>query len=301
MTNRTSRPDLVRKLSGMPINVDLLLEHMQAPYVPTLGAVHPLAFKTAIEDVFSVAQTNSFLPYDKDRRWYPEKKEHVLLDHVYQDEDQTIIPTFLKGANPHIKYHHYTAGKRNNGRLENLQTAISKKLPVCNTQVLSFSKDTGLKYNSLVFLAEMNDIKIIPQKEIQLLGELSHSIKATLPDLANNDPDNSGFAFIWERIGNGCNDGDILVSVGKNAINGAIGPLQISKDAIGRLTRLPPYFGVAKASRKSGVGAALWNAGLVWVKDRGAEYIILQAQSGSSAEHFYRKMGLKELGGVMRS
>lgn len=285
----------------MNIDVKLLLKHMQAPYVPTLGVVHPLTLALAIDGALSVAQTDHFLPYDKDRRWYPTKNEHILLDSIYQDNAQTIIPTLTGGIHSLLKYHCYSSEKHNAEILQNLQSTLSKMIPEASTQILQFSREPDLKYSSLVFLAEIDDIKIIPPTNISLLGDLPALVGQSLENLANNDPDNSGFSFIGERINYGFDDGDILVSVENNVIIGAIGPLKTMQDAIGRSTIFPPYFGVLKSARNKGIGTSLWNAALSWAKDRGTEYIILQAEHRSPAEYFYHKMGLKELGGIIRS
>lgn len=286
------------KLSTYNIDISLMLRHMDVPFVPTLGCVHPNCLEVAITDVFNMSNTANFLEYDKDIRWYSQKKETVLFEYIYQDDRQTIVPTVLN--NDYIKYYRYRFGYCGESGLKDLQNRLSRLFPKANTQVLSFNTKENLEYDTIIFLLELDNINPVPKTKIKLFSETSKTVQSTLPDLAR-DEENSGFSFIYDRFLNGFDDGDILVSVHNNKINGAVAPLKIVKDAIGQNTRFPPFFGVDSRYRRQGIGASLWNTALSWAIDKDVKYIVLQAQYGSPAEFFYKNMGLKPLGGVLRS
>ncbi|MBA4079213.1 MAG: hypothetical protein C0508_29565 [Cyanobacteria bacterium PR.023] len=121
-----------------------------------------------------------------------------------------------------------------------------------------------------------------------------------LERLADNDSDNSGFAFLSERVRQGHSDGDIFVSRSDQEIVGAVGPLRIMRDAANLLTRYPVYYGISKANRRQGRGSQLWDSALLWAKKNDVQYIALQARAGSPAEAFYKYIGITPIGAIKR-
>jgi len=280
------------------INKALLVKHMRVPFVPTIGAVHPSALAASVAGVLSHFDENNFLPYDKGRRWYTERREIVLIKYIYQDKWQTIIPTFMKTENRCIKYYCYSFSD-STAPPDLLRAQIRDLHPKAEEKILKFSKDSK-NADSVVFLAEVKKLKSIPQGEIYSLASLPGFVQTTLSLLAKDAIDNGGFEFVWERYKSGIDDGEILVSLLDGRISGAVGPLKIMEDALGQKTRFPVYFGVKKECRRQGIGSVLWNAALDWANRMDLQYIVLQAQSHSPAEAFYHDQGLINLGGVFR-
>ena len=81
----------------MAIQWDWLQPLITAPYIPTLGPVHPQAVTASLfADLIEVAGTGRLLPYDKDRRWTDRKDEQVLPEAIIQEPGLAMIPT-LRG------------------------------------------------------------------------------------------------------------------------------------------------------------------------------------------------------------
>ena len=72
---------------------DWLGPSVTVPFVPTIGPVHPDAVGPSLfSDVISVAGTDRFLAYDKDRRWFEAKTENILVDDIVHRRHQTWFP-----------------------------------------------------------------------------------------------------------------------------------------------------------------------------------------------------------------
>ncbi len=279
----------------MKLDSDLFLEHMTVPFVPTLGAMHPCALSASVMGVLNFAHDGSFLPYDKEKRWGGVKRERLLKEHIFQDKSCTIIPTLNDSSL--IRLYCYGA----EDALGEQQDSLRKLYPDAKFQAVRFGANEDFKSDSIVFLAD-NGLHV-PAAKMNAVPFKSLSLPAaeTIGLLAKNDADNSGFQFLQDRLAQGHDDGEIFVTVENDAVSGAVGPLQTMTDAAGQLTRYPVYFGVLKNARDKGLGTALWSAAINWAEKEGVQYIILQARTGSPAEHFYRRMGLKALGGVARA
>lgn len=88
---------------------DWLSPVVQAPYVPTLGAVNPRALSAELfETVVSVADTGRFLPYDKDHRWSDRKDERVIPQEIIHTPTMTVIPTLALRGRATLKVHCYS-------------------------------------------------------------------------------------------------------------------------------------------------------------------------------------------------
>lgn len=278
----------------MNFDTGLLLEHINVPFVPTLGVVHPCALSASVAGILNFAHEGEFLPYDKEKRWGGVKRERLLKEHMFQNENCTIIPA--SHNNTLIRLYCYGAANA----LGEQRDRLKKFYPDAKFQAVLFGTDEGFKSDSIVFLANKGFHAPSAKMDVVPLKSLPPHIAKTIGILAKDDADNSGFQFLQERLAQGYNNGEFFVAVENNTISGAVGPLQTMTDAAGQLTRYPVYFGVLKNTRGKGLGTALWSAAINWAEKEGIQHIILQARTDSPAEHFYRRMGLKALGGVAR-
>lgn len=69
-------------------------------------------------------------------------------------------------------------------------------------------------------------------------------------------------------------------------------------DATGQRTVSPQYFAVHRGYRRGSHGRRLWHAAITWSQQHQAAYKILQARTGTAAEHLYLSEGLTTLGYV---
>src|ERR1700722_4761126 len=77
----------------MAIRWDWLQPLITAPYVPSLGPVHPQAVTAGLlADVTGIAGTGRFLPYDKDLRWGGRKDGRGLAGAVVREPGLVLIP-----------------------------------------------------------------------------------------------------------------------------------------------------------------------------------------------------------------
>lgn len=280
----------------MSFDADLFLKQTDVPFVPTLGAVHPRALAASVSGLISFAHDGTFLPYDKEKRWGGVKRERVLKDHIFQDESQTVIPTYQDGTVPLVRLYCYGVP----ALLESVHKKFRKLYPQTRIQAVSFGADQDFKPDSIVFLCGMGLSILSVETQTSSLSVLSPDIAKTIGLLAENDPDNGGFAFLKERLEQNNDDGEIFVTVENGTITGAVGPLKTMTDAAGKLTCYPVYYGVSKEYRRKGLGRALWSTAINWAQKNYVQYVVLQAQAGSPAEYFYHGLGLVSLGGVSR-
>ena len=76
---------------------DWLGPSVTVPFVPTIGPVHPDAVGPSLfSDVISVAGTDRFLAYDKDRRWFDAKPQSVLVDDIVHGRHETWFPVLSR-------------------------------------------------------------------------------------------------------------------------------------------------------------------------------------------------------------
>jgi len=269
----------------------LLKNHITVPYLPILGPVHPESITTKlITDLFCVGPTGNLLPYDKDCRWYSHKAEKLLLEHALHLKNGLILPTY-NSATRRIKLYCYGDVKKSD------VTFLSKKIQLQGTHI------SVITYNQPIF-ADSSSVAVflknLKQSDMQDKCENIEILKQTnakdLMALAVN-PENEGFLFLSKRYGDG-KLGPIFVSRRNGVLAGAIGPIDITKDSLGKNCCLPPYIGVVKQQRCKGVATKLWMSAMNYAAQKGAEYLILQAETDEPSEFFYSKLGLKNLGRV---
>jgi hypothetical protein len=104
---RRSWSGCLATLRSMYFRWDWLRPVVAAPYVPTLGPVHPGVLSAEFFDaVVGIADTGRFLPYDKGRRWAKTKDEQVIVEEIVHRPGLTMIPTVTRGRGL-VKLYHY--------------------------------------------------------------------------------------------------------------------------------------------------------------------------------------------------
>ncbi len=90
--------------------------------------------------------------------------------------------------------------------------------------------------------------------------------------------------------------GPVLAAAIEDRIVGAIGPMEIQPDAIGRPQLMPQYFAVLPEARGQGLGRILWRAAMHWGQSHGAAYQLLQTEVGGPSDRLCQAEGLTSLG-----
>lgn len=104
-----------------------------------------------------------------------------------------------------------------------------------------------------------------------------------------------GLAFLHTQMQAGrC--GPVLTTAIEDRIVGAIGPMEVRMDAIGRPHLMPQYFAVLPEARGQSLGRVLWRAAMHWGQSHGAAYQLLQTEVGGPSDRLCRSEGLASLG-----
>jgi GNAT superfamily N-acetyltransferase len=269
---------------------------LQAPYVPTLGVMAPDVLSAELFDaVADIAATGRFLPYDKDQRWSAAKDEHILVDQIVHRPDHTQIPSLTRRGGGMVKLHHYAAEPPDLAEAQGHAAKIAADVGAGDHRVLWFSssQEDGAR-NRLMHKTFHPADEHAPGAGpvMELTGCPAAGTFAAFT--AEIGPE--GFSFLHQRMLAGHDDGPTLVTVADGRIVGAIGPLSTLTDNAGVRFQPPQYFAVHPDHRGRGHGRALWRAAMDWGQRHGAVYKVLQAASGSPAEHLYLSEGLRTLG-----
>ncbi|OXM64673.1 GNAT family N-acetyltransferase [Amycolatopsis sp. KNN50.9b] len=274
---------------------------LTVPYLPVLGPVHPdLCTPEMFIEVFAKVLTASragvALPFDKDRRWSPVKRDMVLVDEIVHRPGTTIIPVLTPRRGGTVKTYFYG----DSPDLNALQAATRR---CCTTygaahgRVISFSTNPTRQANhTRVHLKEFRPAPsaatgpaVIP------LDDCAPEVTTTFAEFAAAMADH-GFDSLRQRRDAGHRDGPILVTQAADRVIGAIGPLTVMPDQPGRRMLLPQYFAVLPEHRGQGHGRALWRAVERWGAERRADYQLVQAQAGGASDQLFRSEGLRSLG-----
>ncbi|MFJ7907202.1 GNAT family N-acetyltransferase [Kitasatospora sp. NPDC096204] len=278
----------------MELSWDLLHPVMSAPYLPTLGPLHPDALSAdLLADLLSVAGTGEFLPHDKDRRWSERKDEQLLVGDVHQDRLRSLIPT-LTGRGV-LRVHLYGDPGH---RPEAMETAakLAALHDASSTRVVWFQADPDpVAVSTRVQLRTFGfDRPALPVGGIEHLDALPEPVRATFGAFAEKLA-GEGFAFLHSRVDS---VGPVLTAVRDDRVVGAIGPMETMPDPIGRARLLPQYFGVLPEYRGLGLGRRLWRAAMHWGGTNGADYQLLQTTAGGASDRLCQAEGLADLGFV---
>jgi GNAT superfamily N-acetyltransferase len=288
----------------MAIQWDWLQPLIAAPYMPTLGPVHPQAVTASLfADLINVAGTGRLLLHDKDRRWVDYKDEQVLPEAIIQEPGLAMIPTLRTCRASCVRVYIYSRqpqgalnqaaelGRRlceqhdaGKGRLTWFLPSGSDPDPAAactRTQMRTFSPAQLDAGSGAPF-------GVVP------LNEVPESARGTFSVFAEKLAA-EGFAFLAARIRDG-GTGPVLTVQRDSAIVGAIGPMEIMLDSRGATQLLPQYFGVLPEYRGYGLGRLLWRAAMHWGQRHQASYQLLQTQVGGTSDRLCQSEGLADLG-----
>jgi GNAT superfamily N-acetyltransferase len=271
---------------------------LTAPVVPTLGPVHPHAVTVDLFEATLVAAAadRHFLPYDKDRRWGPEKQEAVLAGDVVHQRDQTLIPTLATRGRGVVKVFAY--GHRGDvlGQAAELAAKLAVGHGAATARVVrplgpETPRPRGVRIQLQDFTARhcpasdgpVRPLDDWPAPVRRTFGTFAHAMAA------------DGFAFLDRQMRAG-RRGPVLTTVLDNRVVGAIGPMEIRPDPTGAAQLMPQYFAVLPDARGRGLGRLLWRTAMHWGRTHGAAYQLCQTEIGGASDRICQSEGLAGLG-----
>lgn len=276
---------------------DWLRPQLTAPIVPTLGPIHPDALTVGIfEDVLQAADTGDFLPYDKDQRWGGEKDEKVLREDVVHQREHTLIPTLTRRGRGTVKVFAY--GLRNSviNEAAELATKLAAAHDVADARVVRpLRRETTHPRGTRIQLKDFTTGPCpAPEGPVRPVTAWPATVQNTFAPFAETMAAD-GLAFLHTQMQAGqC--GPVLATAIEDRIVGAIGPMEVRADAIGRPQLMPQYFTVLPETRGQGLGRILWQAAMHWGQSRGAAYQLLQTEVGGPSDRLCCSEGLASLG-----
>ncbi|MFC8520139.1 GNAT family N-acetyltransferase [Streptomyces sp. NPDC057257] len=277
---------------------DWLRPVVLAPYVPTIGPVHP---SVLTEDLFSdtlaaAATDRRFLRYDKDIRWSDAKDETVLVDNIVHRPGETLIPTLSQRGAGMVKVHLYGIEPESVATATELAQKLAAAHDAGKARVVRFlgpevPDGQGTRIQLQDFTASVCPT---PNGPVRSFQEWPADVRDTFADFAEVMAAD-GFAFLYRQMQADA-VGPVLTAVVNGRVAGAIGPMEIRPDAIGQAQLMPQYFGVLPDHRGQGLGRQLWRAAMRWGQSNGAAYQLLQTEVGGVSDRLCRSEGLISLG-----
>jgi len=115
----------VKKIDEI-VNIWATLLKGQVFYIPTLGPVFTSggSIKELLRDILNNSQTDGFLPYDKNKRWYKNKKEKILLSSIVIDDNGLCIPVESSFKDRILKIFYYTTDKLNSPAINKIKKIV---------------------------------------------------------------------------------------------------------------------------------------------------------------------------------
>lgn len=287
----------------MRIRWDLLHPLITAPFVPTLGPIHPDAVSADLfENVFAIAGTGRFLRHDKDRRWASQKDQHILTSAVRQFPGLVLIPTLTTGRAPSVRVYIYGRNPLSAlGQATELGRELCVEHQVTRGRITWF-QPSGTAPNRVASCTRIqmrpfgpDTSATAPELGVTALEETDTPVYATFSPFATKLAA-EGFAFLDARIREHGDTGPVLTVQRDGAIVGAIGPMEIMPDPAGDSRLLPQYFGVLPEYRGIGLGRSLWRAAMHWGQRHQAAYQLLQTEVGGASDRLCQSEGLTDLG-----
>ncbi|MYR70763.1 MULTISPECIES: GNAT family N-acetyltransferase [unclassified Streptomyces] len=276
---------------------DWLRPQLTAPIVPTLGPLHPDALTVGVfEDVLRVADTGGFLPYDKDRRWGGEKAEGVLREDVVHQAERTLVPTVTRRGRGTVKVFAYGMCDSVVDEAAELATKLAAAHDVPGARVVHpLGPETAHPRGTRIQLKDFTTGPCpAPDGPVRPVTNWPAAVRETFAPFAETMAAD-GLAFLHTRMRAGrC--GPVLAAAVEDRIVGAIGPMEIAPDAIGRPQLLPQYFAVLPDARGQGLGRLLWRAAMHWGQRHDAAYQLLQTEVGGPSDQLCLSEGLNSLG-----
>ncbi|MGW3556762.1 GNAT family N-acetyltransferase [Streptomyces sp. NPDC000963] len=276
---------------------DWLRPQLTVPIVPTLGPVHPDALTVGLfEDVLRAAGTGDFLPYDKDRRWGGEKDEKVLREDMIHRPERTLVPTLTRRGRGTVKVFAY--GLRDSVVAEAAELAVKLAAvhDVAGARVVrplgpGIAHPQGTRIQMKDFAAGPCPDPGGPVRPVTAWPTAVQETFAPFAEAMTGD----GLAFLHTRMRVG-RSGPVLAAAVEERIVGAIGPMEVLPDAIGRPQLMPQYFAVLPEARGQGLGRVLWRAAMHWGQSHGAAYQLLQTEVDGPSDRLCQAEGLISLG-----
>lgn len=276
---------------------DWLRPVLTAPIVPTLGPVHPDALTVDVfEDTLRAAAIGDFLPYDKDRRWGGKKDETVLCGGVVHQPEYTLIPTLTRRGRGTVKVFAY--GHR--GSVVDDAAELALKLAAAHDTVNArvvrpLAPETSSPRGTRIQLKDFSTRHLPgPGGPVRPVTGWPAAVQETFAAFATA-MSADGLAFLHTQMqAGGC--GPVLAAAVGDRIVGAIGPMEVRPDAIGRPQLLPQYFAVLPEARGQGLGRVLWRAAMHWGQSHYASYQLLQTKVGGPSDRLCQSEGLTSLG-----
>lgn len=269
-------------------------------YIPVLGPVYVSgnSIKNLLHDVLKNSQTNKFLPFDKNKRWFQKRTEKIILPAIIINDKEIYIP--VKDNFKNILKIFYYSNNFPDGKTIIEAKKIYAKLKtdsrVNGLYFYCFKKPkTEIKFichNIYLKNITMKDSLVKFPEGIGFYNKLPVEIQSTFSDLGKEHL-LEGFSFLWEKfMAKNKKLNSIICATEKNKIVGAIGPLDIAADARNELFLFPPHFGVIKRMRRAGIGEKLWKSAMNFAYKKGARYTLVQNELNSPASLFYEKQRL---------
>ncbi|MFJ3141433.1 GNAT family N-acetyltransferase [Streptomyces halstedii] len=276
---------------------DWLRPQLTAPIVPTLGPIHPDALTVGVfEDVLRVADTGGFLPYDKDRRWGGEKDERILSEDVVHQAERTLVPTLTRRGHGTVKVFAYEMRDSVVEEATELAAKLASVHDVTRARVVRpLGPETAHPRGTRIQLKDFTTGPCpAPDGSVRPVAAWPTAVQETFAPFAEAMAAD-GLAFLHARMQVGrC--GPVLTATVNDRIVGAIGPMEIAPDAIGRPQLLPQYFAVLPDARGQGLGRLLWKAAMHWGQRHAAAYQLLQTEVGGPSDQLCLSEGLNSLG-----
>ena len=269
-------------------------------YLPVLGPVHCLSEKkdNLLFDILKNSSTNSFLDYDKNKRWFKEKPERIIISSI-NIIDKGLFLVSQNSFSKTINIYYYSNISHNEKTLANAWKLAEPNKKTSNNEIKFYcfiKPKFKLPFNTQnVYLKKITkgDQSSDEHSKIIFYENLSTEQKNTFSFLGNKE-EHDGFNFLWqEYLKQKKLLNPIICVLKKSKIIGAIGPLDISVDAWGNLFLQPPFFGVLNNYKRIGAGKDLWSAAMRYASFKKAQYTLVQNTPNSPAAHFYKKQGLK--------
>ncbi|MEU1893464.1 GNAT family N-acetyltransferase [Streptomyces pristinaespiralis] len=276
---------------------DWLRPVLTAPIVPTLGPVHPDALTVDIfEDTLRAAITGDFLPYDKDRRWGGEKDEKVLRNDVVHQREHTLIPTLTRRGRGTVKVFAYSLHDSVVEEAAELAAKLAAAHGMVNAGVVRpLGPETTHPRGTRIQLKDFTAGPCPdPAGPVRPVTDWPTAVQETFSPFARAMAAD-GLAFLHARMQAGqC--GPVLAAVVEDRIVGAIGPMEVRPDPIGRPQLMPQYFAVLPDTRGQGLGRLLWRAAMRWGQSQDAAYQLLQTEVDGPSDRLCQAEGLTPLG-----
>ncbi|MFI7399066.1 GNAT family N-acetyltransferase [Streptomyces sp. NPDC049541] len=277
---------------------DWLRPVVLAPYVPTIGPVHPSVLtEDLFTDTLTAASTDRwFLRYDKDIRWSEAKDEIVLVEDIVHRPTETLIPTLSQRGAGTVKIHLYGIEPESVAAATELAQTLAVEHGAAKARIVRFlgpeapdGRGTRIQLQNF-----RTAICPAPDGPVRPFDQWPAGVRGTFAGFAE-EMTSDGFAFLYGQMQAG-KVGPVLTAVVSGRVVGAIGPMEIRPDAIGTPQLMPQYFGVLQEHRGEGLGRLLWRAAMHWGQVNGADYQLLQTEAGGPSDRLCWSEGLTSLG-----